>query len=112
MPKHFLIGLSGFLLSLSAIHAQVAPDGFRPLFNGKDLAGWDGNPALWSVEDGCITGKAEGQTTARADVKSIAASPVSQMPPGLINSLSPAELKDLMGYIMSGGKQPGAAKRK
>ena len=56
--------------------------------------------------------KAEGQTVARADVKSIAASPVSQMPPGLINSLSPAELKDLMGYIMSGGKQPGAAKKK
>ena len=32
-------------------------EGFRPLFNGKDLSGWDGNPELWSVEEGCITGK-------------------------------------------------------
>ena len=27
------------------------------LFNGKDLKGWDGNPAFWSVQDGTITGK-------------------------------------------------------
>lgn len=39
---------------------RAAEDGFRPLFNGKDLTGWDGNPALWSVEDGCITGKTQG----------------------------------------------------
>jgi hypothetical protein len=26
------------------------------LFNGKDLAGWTGNPALWSVRDGTIIG--------------------------------------------------------
>ena len=24
------------------------------------LAGWDGNPELWSVEDGCLTGKTKG----------------------------------------------------
>ncbi|MEY4482812.1 MAG: hypothetical protein RL693_264 [Verrucomicrobiota bacterium] len=46
------------LLSLSSLLG--ADDGFRPLFNGKDLAGWDGNPELWSVEDGCITGKTTG----------------------------------------------------
>jgi hypothetical protein len=28
----------------------------RNLFNGKDLSGWDGNPELWSVKDGVITG--------------------------------------------------------
>ena len=27
------------------------------LFNGKDLTGWEGNPQLWSVQDGAITGK-------------------------------------------------------
>ena len=27
------------------------------LFNGKDLEGWDGNPAFWSVKDGAITGQ-------------------------------------------------------
>jgi len=40
--------------------AASAQDGFKPLFNGKDLTGWDGNPELWSVEDGCITGKTNG----------------------------------------------------
>jgi len=30
------------------------------LFNGKDLTGWDGNPELWSVEDGMITGRTKG----------------------------------------------------
>ena len=27
------------------------------LFNGKDLKGWSGNPAFWSVKDGAITGQ-------------------------------------------------------
>src|SRR5262245_30820275 len=31
--------------------------GFKSLFNGKDLTGWDGNPKLWSGQDGTITGK-------------------------------------------------------
>ena len=46
---------------------------------------------------------APGELIQRADVKSIAQSPVSQMPPGLINSLSEKELRDLTSYIMSGG---------
>src|SRR5437867_3870333 len=32
-------------------------EGFTPIFNGKDLTGWDGNPALWSVKDGAIVGQ-------------------------------------------------------
>lgn len=48
------------LLSLLAISAVSAQDGFKSIFNGKDLTGWDGNPELWSVEDGCITGKTTG----------------------------------------------------
>src|SRR5215468_8841498 len=31
--------------------------GFRSLFNGKDLTGWEGNPDLWFVEDGYLTGR-------------------------------------------------------
>jgi hypothetical protein len=34
--------------------------GFKPLFDGKSLAGWDGNSKFWSVQEGAIT----GQTTA------------------------------------------------
>jgi hypothetical protein len=29
---------------------------------------------------------------------------VSMMPPGLINSLNPEELQDLLAYVLSGGK--------
>lgn len=38
-----------------------APEtGFRSLFDGKTLKGWDGDPAFWRVENGALT----GQTTA------------------------------------------------
>ena len=30
---------------------------FRPIFNGRDLTGWDGNPKLWSVKNGVIRGE-------------------------------------------------------
>lgn len=33
-----------------------AEEAGRSLFNGKDLAGWEGNKDLWSVKDGAITG--------------------------------------------------------
>ena len=31
--------------------------GFVSLFNGRDLAGWDGDPHIWSVCDDAITGQ-------------------------------------------------------
>src|SRR5580692_2871707 len=34
--------------------------GFRPLFNGKDLSGWDGDRSLWKVVDGVIVGDSPG----------------------------------------------------
>jgi putative heme-binding domain-containing protein len=49
--------LAFLLVALSPLSAQ---EGFKPLFDGKTLAGWDGNPELWSVEDGAITGKTKG----------------------------------------------------
>ena len=45
------------LLTLSTL-SLTAFAGEKQLFNGKDLTGWEGNPALWSVQDGTITGKA------------------------------------------------------
>jgi hypothetical protein len=49
-----LVAATAVALSLSAADAEK---GFKPLFNGKDLTGWRGNPDLWSVQDGAITGK-------------------------------------------------------
>lgn len=37
-----------------------AAEGFVPLFDGRTLDGWDGDPALWSVEEGAIAGTTEG----------------------------------------------------
>lgn len=50
---------------MASTHAVSAADGFKSLFNGKDLKGWNGNPKLWSVQDGTIT----GQTTAADPIK-------------------------------------------
>ena len=38
----------------------ASEDGFIPLFNGKNLDGWGGDPALWSVKDGVIVGTTDG----------------------------------------------------
>ena len=44
---------------------NVQAEDFKPLANGKDLTGWDGNPDFWSVQDGVIT----GQTTPEKPTK-------------------------------------------
>lgn len=40
-----------------ALVARAADSGFKSLFNGKDLTGWDGLKEYWSVRDGAITGQ-------------------------------------------------------
>ncbi len=45
------------LLALVTVTSLAAEKGFKDLFNGKDLSGWDGNPKFWSVQNGVITGK-------------------------------------------------------
>jgi len=46
--------------SMALVDDRPVERDFHRIFNGKDLTGWDGNPKLWSVKDGAIT----GQTTA------------------------------------------------
>jgi len=36
-------------------------EGFVRIFNGKDLTGWDGDPRLWSVQDGVLVGEANAE---------------------------------------------------
>jgi len=50
---------------IDPIAAPAEAVGLRPLFNGKDLRGWDGDPRLWSVRDGVI----HGETTAEQPSK-------------------------------------------
>jgi hypothetical protein len=39
-----------------ATHSATAKEP-KELFNGKDLSGWEGDAAVWSVEDGAIVGR-------------------------------------------------------
>lgn len=52
-------------VSLSAGGLAAAEEGFKPIFDGKTLAGWDGDPRLWRVEDGAITGQTTAENPAR-----------------------------------------------
>ncbi len=48
------------LTAASLLHAADSESGFVPLFNGKNLDGWEQSPAKsWVVEDGVITLKRE-----------------------------------------------------
>jgi hypothetical protein len=40
--------------------------GFKSIFNGKDLTGWEGDPAYWTVEDGALTGTTDGKLKANS----------------------------------------------
>lgn len=64
LKDDFVIRYSLLLLSLLVLPllspAASAQNGEQQLFNGKDLTGWKGDMSLWSVEDGCITGKTNG----------------------------------------------------
>jgi hypothetical protein len=63
--------MSRLSLTLAAIalavpsFAKAADEGFKPLFNGKDLTGWvqpdAGTGATFAVEDGVIVGRTDGK---------------------------------------------------
>src|SRR5207245_1716793 len=40
---------------------------FKSLFNGKDLTGWSGDPRLWSVKDGVVTGQTTPDNPAKGN---------------------------------------------
>jgi uncharacterized protein (TIGR03067 family) len=49
------------LILLVQTATAATEEGFTSIFNGKDLTGWDGNPALWSVKGGAIVGQTSEQ---------------------------------------------------
>lgn len=59
--KYFCLFL---LLAAAPLHAQQSrfklEPGFKSMFDGKTLNGWDGNPRLWSVHDGVVVGSTDG----------------------------------------------------
>src|SRR5947209_9387515 len=64
-PKGWLILLCAALISIVSDDVAGPPPTAgktRPVFDGKTLAGWEGNSKLWRVEDGCLTGGSLAQT--------------------------------------------------
>ncbi len=52
-----LMALAAGLAFATAALAGGTEEGFTSIFDGKTLAGWDGNPDFWSVKDGAIHGE-------------------------------------------------------
>ena len=42
---------------LLAPASRAADAAFQPIFNGRDLTGWEGDPRFWSVRDGVLRGE-------------------------------------------------------
>jgi len=58
-----LILLATGILSLSAFTLiKVKDDGFKPMFDGKTLSGWTGDPKYWRAENGEIVGEVTPET--------------------------------------------------
>jgi type 1 glutamine amidotransferase len=53
-----------FLIGMITTNQAISQDGFKPLFDGKSLDGWEGDQNLWRVVDGAIV----GETTAEKPI--------------------------------------------
>lgn len=60
--RTFFLNLTAglFCMALCGAIAWSDEPGLRPLFNGKDLTGWEGDTKLWKVTDGAIVGDSAG----------------------------------------------------
>ena len=56
---HWPLLMAAVALLCVSIDAAEDP-GFKPLFNGKDLAGWEGDFSLWKVDGDSIVGDSAG----------------------------------------------------
>jgi len=66
MTKNILPMAVSLACILSAVSlAAEGEEGFVPIFNGKDLSGWEGEEGFWTVEDGAITGESTPEKPVR-----------------------------------------------
>lgn len=61
------LALAAFCQPVFAQSSSDSADGYRSLFNGKDLSGWNGDPAYWSVKDGIIHGETTSDNPAKGN---------------------------------------------
>jgi len=60
LSEHEIRSLVAYLASPAQVPILATPETALSFFNGRDLAGWVGDPANWSVEAGAIIGKTAG----------------------------------------------------
>ena len=60
-----LLAMAAMCVCASGVFA--ADEGFKPIFNGKDLKGWEGDTKIWSVKDGAILGQTTADTKLKAN---------------------------------------------
>lgn len=63
--RNLLAALLTATILCAASAGAEKEEGFAPIFNGKDLSGWEGEEGFWSARDGAIT----GETTPQHPVK-------------------------------------------
>jgi hypothetical protein len=61
LPAAVSCAMLALAFSSGRCQADEPPAGFTAIFNGRDLTGWEGSPKYWKVEDGCLTGVADGK---------------------------------------------------
>src|SRR5260370_19391935 len=79
--SHFLASLAGALSGATLLAQEpyvpkqsdrpepITGDesGFKPIFDGKSLAGWEGDPKYWRVENGCLVGEITPETVIKSN---------------------------------------------
>ncbi|MBX7105412.1 MAG: DUF1080 domain-containing protein [Gemmataceae bacterium] len=60
MSNHDVRSLFAYVQSTTQVPYRATAENAKEFFNGKDLTGWDGDPKLWSVENGEIVGTSPG----------------------------------------------------
>ncbi len=57
LDEYSIRSLVAYLAAPAQVPMLATPENVAGFFNGKDLTGWKGDPALWSVENGEIVGR-------------------------------------------------------
>ena len=62
-----LVPLLGIYSPIFAQKAQASEKGFKKIFDGKTLKGWEGDPVYWKVENGSIVGEITPATIVKSN---------------------------------------------
>ncbi|WP_254053661.1 PVC-type heme-binding CxxCH protein [Singulisphaera sp. GP187] len=60
LSDHEVRSLVAYLASAAQVPMLATAENVTSFFNGRDLTGWQGEPTLWTVENGEIVGKTAG----------------------------------------------------